>query len=83
MTATAIREKLYDYIKVADDKKLAAIYDLLEDQIIEYTDWHKDETFVAELDDRVKNWEADPSQGSSMDEVKNHIQALREVRATK
>ena len=83
MTATAIREKLYDYIKVADDKKLAAIYNLLEDQIVEYTDWHKDEVFVAELDERVINWEADPSQGNSIDEVKNHIQALREKRAAK
>lgn len=83
MTSTAIREKLYDYIKVADDKKLAAIYNLLEDQIVQYTDWHKDEVFVAELDERVKNWKADPSQGSSIDEVRDHIQSLREKRAAK
>ncbi|MDT3404346.1 hypothetical protein [Mucilaginibacter terrae] len=80
MTATVIREKLYDYIKVTDDKKLAAIYNLLEEQIVEYTDWHNDEAFVAELDEHVKNWEVNPAQGSSMDEVKMHIQSLREKR---
>ena len=30
MSNTAIRNKLYDYIRVADDKKLNAIYNLLE-----------------------------------------------------
>jgi len=83
MTATALREKLYDYIKVADEKKLAAIYNLLEDQIVEFTDWHKDESFIAELDARVKSWKADPTQGSSIDEVKYHNQTLREKRAAK
>lgn len=31
--ATAIRHKLYDYIRIADDKKLNTIYNLLEDEI--------------------------------------------------
>ena len=31
MTAAAIRDRLYDYIKVADDKKIKAIYMMLED----------------------------------------------------
>lgn len=33
MTATAIRKKLVDYMQVADDKKVKAIYTLLEDDI--------------------------------------------------
>jgi hypothetical protein len=28
-TATSLRDRLYDYIRVADDKKLHAIYNLL------------------------------------------------------
>ena len=30
MTTAAIRNKLYDYIRVAEEKKLHAIYNLLE-----------------------------------------------------
>ena len=33
MTTVAIRKKLVDYMKVADDKKVKAIYILLEDDI--------------------------------------------------
>jgi hypothetical protein len=32
MTTTAIRERLYEHIRVADDKKIKATYTLLEDQ---------------------------------------------------
>lgn len=40
MTTAAIRKKLVDYLKVADDKKVKAMYALLEDDIeqeLEYT----------------------------------------------
>jgi hypothetical protein len=33
MTTVAIRKKLVDYLKVADDKKVKAMYALLEDDI--------------------------------------------------
>ena len=49
MTTAVIRERLYDYIRVADDKKIEAIYTLLEDQIIPGNHWSEDEEFVAEL----------------------------------
>ncbi len=35
MNATAIREKLSSYIQIADDKKLKAVYTLLEDDIMD------------------------------------------------
>ena len=40
MTIVVIRKKLADYLKVADDKKIKAMYALLEDDIeqeLEYT----------------------------------------------
>ena len=33
MGTTDIREKLYDYIRIADDKKIKAIYWMLEGEI--------------------------------------------------
>jgi hypothetical protein len=35
MNTVAIRERLSSYIKIADDKKLKAVYTLLEDDIAE------------------------------------------------
>ncbi len=53
MTTTAIRGKLVGYMKVADDKKLKAIYTLFEDEInTQANDW--DENFVQQLEERSK-----------------------------
>ncbi len=45
MSNTAIRHKLYDYIRVADDKKLYAIYNLLENEIEQTNDWWKNKQY--------------------------------------
>ena len=51
MTTVTIREKLVNYMKVADDKKVKAMYALFEDEIeqeeIEYSN-----EFKKELDQR-------------------------------
>lgn len=80
MTITAIRERLYDYIRVADDEKLKNIYELFEDQMAPAVDWAQDESFVAELDDRVKRWENGTDPGFSIDEIKESLKELRENR---
>jgi hypothetical protein len=46
MNTAAIRDKLYDYIRVADDKKIKAIYMMLEDEIAEETEWRNNAAFV-------------------------------------
>ena len=55
MTTIAIRKKLTDYLKVADEKKIKAIYALVADEIdqpgLEYTDELK-----AELDSRLNDY---------------------------
>ncbi|HVW16390.1 MAG TPA: hypothetical protein VHB54_21330 [Mucilaginibacter sp.] len=82
MTTAAIREKLCDYIKGADDKKVKAIYTILEDQIeTEPYDWSKDEEFVAELDERVRRYEAGIDRGYSLDEMEETFDQLRKKRA--
>lgn len=84
MTTTAIREKLHDYISIADDKEIKAIYTILEDRIDhEHYDWSKDEDFVAELDERVRRWEDGTDRGHTWDEVKASIEELKHKRAAK
>ena len=52
MTTTAIRERLYGYIREAVDDKIKNIYELFEDQRASSVDWSEDEEFVAELNER-------------------------------
>ena len=51
MSTSAIRQKLHSYLEVADDKKVKALYTMVEDEIgksaVEYTD-----DFKKELDRR-------------------------------
>ena len=54
MSATLIRKKLTDYIKIADEEKIKAIYTIVSDEInTEKNDW--DETFVKELNRRSRS----------------------------
>ncbi len=49
MTTKAIREKLVKYLQVADDKKVKAIYTMVEDETnTSENDW--DKNFIEELD---------------------------------
>ena len=51
MTTTAIRKKLSNFMQVADDKKVKAVYALLDDDIEQEESQYTDE-FKAELDKR-------------------------------
>lgn len=83
MTTKAVREKLYDYIRVADDKKVKAIYMMLEDDIKEETEWWKDNAFVNELDRRYATWSAGKEKGYSPAEIDASIEQLRKKRSVK
>ena len=77
MTTIAIRERLVDYIRVADDKKVKAIYALLEDQIVPKYEWSEDEEFVAELDERVRRYEAGIDPAFSIEEAKSSLNEMK------
>ncbi len=51
MTIAAIRKKLHEYLDTADDKKIKAMYTLLESEIEEHT--YSDE-FIATLEDKYE-----------------------------
>jgi len=82
MTVTAIREKLHEYINTVDDKQIQAIYSIFEDQIVsEPYDWSKDEEFVAELDERVRRYEAGIDKAYTIEEVEAYFERLRRERS--
>jgi 3-phenylpropionate/cinnamic acid dioxygenase small subunit len=78
--SAAIRHKLYDYIRVADDKKLHAIYNLLESEIEETMEWWKNKAFVAELDQRYEALESGNDKGYSVEQLEASIDKLRKKR---
>lgn len=73
----AIRHKLYDFIRVADDKKLAALYQLLEDDILQTQAWWEDKTFTKELDKRFDAMEKGTDKGITLDGLTSAIDKLR------
>jgi hypothetical protein len=73
MNAADIRDKLYDYIKVADDKKIKAIYMMLEDDIAEETEWWKNPAFVSDLEKEYEAWNSGKDKGYSLTEIKAEI----------
>ncbi|HEX2630306.1 MAG TPA: hypothetical protein VHM26_14865 [Chitinophagaceae bacterium] len=83
MTTAAVREKLYDYIRVADDKKVKAIYMMLEDEITEELEWWKNKEFVKDLDKRYSAWANGKEKGYTQAEVNASIEQLRKKRTTK
>lgn len=80
MTTSTIREKLYDYIRVADDKKVKAIYTMLEDEITETNEWWKNNAFIKELDTRLNNLETGKDNGVTITQLSTSIDKLRKKR---
>ena len=77
MSKTAIRHKLYDYIRVADEKKLHAIYNLLENEIEQTNAWWKDKLFTKELDSRYQLLENGSDKGFTVEQLKQSVSKLR------
>ena len=80
MTTNAIRQKLYDYIRVAEDKKVKAIYTMLKSQIEETYEWWNDQAFMAELDKRSSEHKSGKVKGVHWDEAKKKITGLSKTK---
>lgn len=83
MNTGTIREKLYDYIRVADDKKIKAIYTMLEDTITEEAKWWDDNSIVNEFQKRYDAWDTGKEKGYSMADIDQDIVRLKKKRASK
>ncbi len=77
MTASAIRERLYDFIRVADDKKVKALYTILEDEIIETTEWWNDKDFIKEMDESYEAWESGKEKAFTLQQIDAEYNELK------
>lgn len=75
MNTTVLRQKLHSYLEVADDKKVKAIYAIMENEIedsaVEYT-----EEFKAELDRRFTDYKSGKAKVVTAVESKRRIQKI-------
>ncbi len=74
MTTALVRQKLYEYIRVADEKKVKAIYTMVEDQMDSY-DWARDEKLFAELEKRSKEYKNGKVKGIRWEDANPSIPA--------
>lgn len=80
MTTAAIREKLVNYLQVADEKKLKAIYTMVEDEInTAANDW--DDDFMKELEQRSGSFINGTAKTYSWEETKEA--AISKVKSQK
>jgi hypothetical protein len=73
MTIEEMRIKLHHYIEVADDKKVKAIYRLLETEIEGPIDFWKDKEFLNEMKSRIDDFESGRDPGILWEEVKANV----------
>ena len=59
MTTAIIRQKLYEYIRFADDKKVKAFYTIVADEANVIGEWWEDKKLL----ETVKNTDADMESG--------------------
>lgn len=78
MNTTNIRQQLHGYLEVADDKKINAIYTMVEDEIKETIVEYSAE-FKAELDTRV-NYYLNGGKMVSAEEMNKRLQDVRNKR---
>ncbi len=78
MNTANIRQRLHDYLEVADDKKINAIYIMVEDEI-EQTLVEYSADFKVELDSRVSYY-LSGGKMVSPSQMNKRLQTLREKR---
>jgi adenylate kinase family enzyme len=79
MSTNALRKKLQDYLEVADDKKIKALYEIMEDDIEQSVGEYSDE-FKEELDRRYAYYKSGGKMVSAADVDKQIKEILKKSR---
>ena len=73
MDTLIIRQKLYEYIKIADDDKVEAIYTIIKDEVSESYEWWNDDHLIEEIDRRSADLKSGKDNGISWEQAKARI----------
>ena len=82
MNTTAIRSELHNYLEIADDKKVKAMYTIMEGEIKEsFVDYSQD--LKATLDERFTSYKSGEAEMISASESKKRIEKILKTRLKK
>jgi hypothetical protein len=73
MDTAAIRKKLYEYIRHADDKKVRAIYTIVESDMDQVNEWWQDEKLVSELEQQSADLRSGKDAGIAWSDLKKGL----------
>ncbi|MBV5349506.1 addiction module protein [bacterium] len=73
MDTTTIRQKLYEYIRQADDKKVKAIYTIVENDIDKVNEWWQDDKLMTEIGQRAADLKSGKDMGISWGNFKKGL----------
>lgn len=73
MESTIIRERLHEYIRFADDKKVQAMYTMVESEIQEELNLWEDHDFLIEMKNRIDEYESGKAQLLSLEEFTKNM----------
>jgi hypothetical protein len=75
MDTSILRQQLHNYLEVADDKKIKAIYTIIEKDIQE-NDFEYSDELKAELDKRYRDYKNGSAEMITASESKKRIEKL-------
>lgn len=79
MNTATIRQKLHEYISIADDKKVKAIYTIIESDLNEIYEWWNDKDLIAEIDLRSDDLKSGKDKGYLWEEAKKELLEVRKT----